>query len=85
MRAFNPMRPRSLSTPKTTRVSHAANSTLAPYRTEDLLQRYAPQAPRLRRFVEREVPIDLTPARRLIGFEAHYEIPLETLDLPDDL
>ncbi|GAA5211987.1 NAD-dependent epimerase/dehydratase family protein [Microbacterium kyungheense] len=63
----------------------AANSTLAPYRTEDLLQRYAPGAPRLRRFVEREVPIDLTPARELIGFEAHHEIPLETLDLPDDL
>jgi nucleoside-diphosphate-sugar epimerase len=60
----------------------AAGNTLAPYRTEDLLKAYAPRAPRLRRFVEREVPIDLTPARRLIGFEARHEVALPTLDLP---
>lgn len=60
----------------------AARNTLAPYRTEDLLETYAPDVPRLRRFVEREVPIDLTPARRLIGFEARHEVDLPTLDLP---
>jgi nucleoside-diphosphate-sugar epimerase len=60
----------------------AANRTNAPYRTEELLEAFAPRAPRLRRFVGREVPIDLTPARELIGFEAHHEIPVPTLDLP---
>lgn len=60
----------------------AANRTNAPYRTEELLDAFAPGTPRLRRFVEREVPIDLTPARELIGFEAHHEIAVPTLDLP---
>lgn len=60
----------------------AANDTLAPYRTEDLLRTFAPDTPRLRRFVGREVPMDLTPARELIGFEAHHEVELPTLDLP---
>ncbi|MFF2452419.1 NAD-dependent epimerase/dehydratase family protein [Isoptericola sp. NPDC058082] len=60
----------------------AADRTLAPYRTEDLLDAYAPQVPRTRRFVGREVPIDLTPARELIGFRAEQEIDLPTLDLP---
>ncbi|WP_112141518.1 NAD-dependent epimerase/dehydratase family protein [Glycomyces dulcitolivorans] len=62
----------------------AANSTVAPYRTEELLEAFAPRAPRLRRFVGREVPIDLTPARELIGFEAHRDLPIPTLDLPAD-
>lgn len=60
----------------------AADATLSPYRTEDLLRRYAPGAPRLRRFIDREVPIDLGPARSLIGFRAAYEIDQETRDLP---
>ncbi|GAA2276573.1 NAD(P)-dependent oxidoreductase [Glycomyces scopariae] len=59
----------------------AANTTVAPYRTEDLLDKFAPGVPRLRRFVGREVPIDLTPARELIGFEAHRDLPIPTLDL----
>jgi len=63
----------------------AANNTLAPYRTEDMLRAFVPGTPRLRRFVEREVPIDLTPARELIGFEAHHEIVVPTLDLPLDI
>jgi nucleoside-diphosphate-sugar epimerase len=62
----------------------AANSTNSPYRTEDLLQRYAPDVPRLRRFVDREVPIDLTPARELIGFQAAHELDIQTLELPSD-
>lgn len=60
----------------------AANTTIAPYRTEDMLRAFVPDTPRLRRFVEREVPMDLTPARALIGFEAHHEIAVSTLDLP---
>ncbi|WP_369372451.1 NAD-dependent epimerase/dehydratase family protein [Promicromonospora sp. Populi] len=63
----------------------AANNTLAPYRTEDMLRAFVPETPRLRRFVEREVPIDLTPARELIGFEAHHEVAIPTLDLPLDI
>jgi nucleoside-diphosphate-sugar epimerase len=62
----------------------AANTTVAPYRTEELLEAFAPRAPRLRRFVGREVPIDLTPARELIGFEARRDLPIPTLDLPAD-
>lgn len=60
----------------------AADDTLSPYRTEELLERFAPDTPRLRRFVEREVPIDLTPARELIGFQARHPLPLPTLELP---
>ncbi|SDT27201.1 NAD-dependent epimerase/dehydratase family protein [Microlunatus soli] len=61
----------------------AADRTNAPYPTEDLLRRFAPQAARCRRFVGREVPIDLTPARQLIGFRAEHELDLPTLPLPD--
>lgn len=54
----------------------AAATTNAPYRTEDLLQAFAPGVPRLRRFVGREVPVDLTVARTLLGFQALYELDL---------
>ncbi|MGC5165405.1 NAD-dependent epimerase/dehydratase family protein [Luteimicrobium sp. DT211] len=63
----------------------AADRTLAPYRTEDLFDAFAPEVTRTRRFVGREVPIDLTPARELIGFRAEHEIDLPTLDLPSGL
>ncbi|HEY5221635.1 MAG TPA: NAD(P)-dependent oxidoreductase [Microbacteriaceae bacterium] len=63
----------------------AANRTNAPYQTEDMLDAFVPDTPRSRRFVEREVPMDLTPARELIGFEARHELDLHTLDLPDGL
>lgn len=58
-----------------------ANTTMAPYRTEDLLDRFAPEVPRSRRFVGREVPIDLTAVRTVLGFEAQHELDLPTLDL----
>lgn len=61
----------------------AADHTLAPYRTDDMLDAFAPGVPRSRGFVDREVPIDLTPARELIGFRAEHELSIETLDLPD--
>ncbi|WP_328994372.1 NAD(P)-dependent oxidoreductase [Kribbella sp. NBC_01245] len=61
----------------------AAPTTNAPYRTEDLLRAFARGVPRLRGFVGREVPMDLTVARTLLGFQAVYELDLgdgEVLD-----
>lgn len=60
----------------------AADTTLVPYRTEELLDRYAGGVPRNRRFVEREVPIDLTRARSLLGFRAEHQLELSTRPLP---
>jgi len=59
----------------------AARTTNAPYETEALLKAFAPGVPRLRRFIGREVPIDLTAARTVLGFEAQYELDLPTLPL----
>ncbi|WP_375426168.1 NAD-dependent epimerase/dehydratase family protein [uncultured Friedmanniella sp.] len=56
----------------------AADTTSVPYPTEDLLERYAPGVPRLRRFVDREVPIDLTRARTLLGFRAEHPLDPST-------
>lgn len=55
-----------------------AGTTNAPYETEALLDAYAPGVPRLRRFVGREVPIDLTAARTVLGFQARHELDLPT-------
>ncbi|HLT61945.1 MAG TPA: NAD(P)-dependent oxidoreductase [Microlunatus sp.] len=60
----------------------AADRTLSSYPTEDLLDAYAPGVPRLRRFVGREVPMDLVPVRTLLGFRAEHELDLPTLPLP---
>ncbi|HEY9290440.1 MAG TPA: NAD(P)-dependent oxidoreductase [Microlunatus sp.] len=60
----------------------AADNTAAPYRTEELLDRYAPGVLRTRTFVGREVPIDLTRSRTLLGFRAEYTVEQETLPLP---
>jgi nucleoside-diphosphate-sugar epimerase len=49
----------------------AAPETLAPYPTEELLGRFHPGVPHPT-FEGRTVPIDLTPARDLLGFEARY-------------
>jgi nucleoside-diphosphate-sugar epimerase len=59
----------------------AADNTNAPYETEALLDAFAPRVPRLRRFIGREVPIDLTPARTVLGFRARHELELPTLPL----
>ncbi|ADB32543.1 NAD-dependent epimerase/dehydratase [Kribbella flavida DSM 17836] len=56
----------------------AANTTNAPYATEELLDAFAPAVPRLRRFSGREVPIDLTAARTVLGFQAQHELDLPT-------
>jgi nucleoside-diphosphate-sugar epimerase len=59
----------------------AADTTIAPYATEDLLDAYAPDVPRSRRFVGREVPIDLTAIRTVLGFRAKHELDLPTIPL----
>jgi nucleoside-diphosphate-sugar epimerase len=56
----------------------AAGTTNAPYETEALLDAFAPGVPRLRRFVGREVPIDLTAVRTVLGFQAQHELDLPT-------
>jgi len=63
----------------------AAPTTSIPYRTDDVLDAIAPDVPRRRRFVGREVPMDLGDAERLIGFSAMHELDLETRDVPADL
>ncbi|MEU4390012.1 NAD(P)-dependent oxidoreductase [Kribbella sp. NPDC023855] len=62
----------------------AAGTTSTPYETEALLDAFAPGVPRLRRFAGREVPIDLTAARTVLGFQARHELELPTLPLPTD-
>ncbi|MFB6723038.1 NAD-dependent epimerase/dehydratase family protein [Kribbella sp. NPDC056345] len=59
----------------------AAGTTNAPYPTESLLDALAPEVPRLRRFIGREVPIDLTAVRTVLGFQAQHELDLPTLEL----
>lgn len=66
----------------THRLFLAADRTLASYPTEALLDAYAPGVLRLRRFVGREVPMDLGPVRSLLGFRAEHELDLPTLSLP---
>ncbi|SDS78263.1 NAD-dependent epimerase/dehydratase family protein [Microlunatus soli] len=51
-----------------------ADDTLLPYPTEQVLDRYAPGILRTRTFVGREVPIDLTRARTLLGFRAEHPV-----------
>jgi nucleoside-diphosphate-sugar epimerase len=53
----------------------AAPETLAPYPTEELLGRFHPGVPHPP-FEGRTVPIDLNPARELLGFEARYPWPV---------
>lgn len=54
----------------------AAPETLAPFPTEWLLDRFLPGVPRRRALPGREVPIDLQPARRLLGFAAEHHYPV---------
>jgi nucleoside-diphosphate-sugar epimerase len=70
------------TTPGAHPVFVAADTTLVPYPTEDLLDRYGRGRPRLRRFVGREVPIDLTLARTLLGFRAEHLLDIEPAPLP---
>jgi nucleoside-diphosphate-sugar epimerase len=60
----------------------AAPTTSLPYPTEEVLDALAPGVPRRRRFLGREVPMDLGDAERLIGFRAEHELELEPRELP---
>ncbi|HEV7648983.1 MAG TPA: NAD(P)-dependent oxidoreductase [Actinophytocola sp.] len=54
-----------------------APETLAPYPTEELLDRFLPGVPRRAPLPGRTVPVDLTAARTLLGFAAEHEYTLE--------
>jgi nucleoside-diphosphate-sugar epimerase len=58
----------------------AAPETLAPYPTEDLLDRFHAGVPRPR-FAGRTVPIDLAPAADLLNFSARHLWPVEEREL----
>ena len=60
----------------------AAPRTLSPFPTEALLDRYHPHVERRRPLPGRTVAIDLEPARRLLGFEAHHELDIIERPLP---
>jgi nucleoside-diphosphate-sugar epimerase len=53
----------------------AAPETLAPYPTQDLVDRFLPGVPHPE-FPGRSVPIDLAPARKLLGFAAEHLWPV---------
>jgi nucleoside-diphosphate-sugar epimerase len=59
-----------------------APQTLAPYPTEELLDRFHPGVPRRTRFPGRAVPVALDAGRRLLGFTAATVLPIPTLPLP---
>ncbi|MEU4197125.1 NAD(P)-dependent oxidoreductase [Kribbella sp. NPDC026611] len=59
----------------------AASNTNTPYETEALLNAYAPDVPRRRRFIGREVPIDLTAVKTALGFQARHELDLPIIPL----
>ncbi len=50
----------------------AAEETLAPYPTEELLAAYHPNVPKRTTFPGRQVPIDMTAARTVLGFTAAH-------------
>jgi nucleoside-diphosphate-sugar epimerase len=50
----------------------AAPETLAPYPTEELIERFLPEVPRRAPLPGRAVPVDLTAARTLLGFTAEH-------------
>lgn len=71
--------------PKGATVMHvAAPTTLMSSDTDALLDLYAPSVPRRRAFEGRTVPVDLSRARRLIGFSAEHHIvpPSSKLSAP---
>ena len=59
----------------------AAPETFRPEPTQDLLERFAPDVTRLRAFIGREVPIDLTAAKTLLGFRAEHLLSGEAPDV----
>jgi nucleoside-diphosphate-sugar epimerase len=62
-------------------VTLAAPSTLAPYPTEALLDRWFPRVPRRTLFPGRTVPMDLSRAAQLLDFTAEHVFPVEEKEL----
>jgi nucleoside-diphosphate-sugar epimerase len=60
----------------------AAPRTLVPYRTAELLDRFHPSAQRRAPLPGRTVPLDLAPAREVLGFTAQFELDLDERPLP---
>ena len=58
----------------------AAERTLVPYPTEALLARFHPASRPVRPMPGRTTPIDLEPARRLLGFSARFELDIAPID-----
>jgi nucleoside-diphosphate-sugar epimerase len=65
----------------------AAPRSIAPYSTEDLLDRYYPEVTRRRPMPGRSAAVDLSRAERILGFTAAYLLPDsdEIRSLPADL
>ncbi|GAA2110137.1 NAD(P)-dependent oxidoreductase [Microlunatus panaciterrae] len=63
----------------------AADSTCVPYPTADLLNAFAADTPKTKAFIGREVPIDLSAVRALLGFRAEHEIEVAEMPLPPHL
>lgn len=62
----------------------AAPHTIVPYPTEALLARFHPASRLVRPMPGRTTPIDLEPARELLGFSARFELEIiPTDELPD--
>jgi nucleoside-diphosphate-sugar epimerase len=63
-------------------VTLAAPTTIAPYPTEALLDRWFPRVPRRTLFPGRTVPMDLSRAAQLLGFTAAHIFPVKERELP---
>jgi len=58
----------------------AAERTIVPYPTEALLARFHPASRLVRPMPGRTTPIDLEPARELLGFSARFELDIAPVD-----
>lgn len=58
----------------------AAERTIVPYPTEALLARFHPASRLMRPIPGRTTPIDLEPARELLGFSARFELDIAQID-----
>jgi nucleoside-diphosphate-sugar epimerase len=63
----------------------AARDSTVPFVTSDMLSLYAPGVPCTRELVGREPAVDLSDARRMLGFEAEFGLGLEPQPLPQEV
>ena len=59
----------------------AAPQTLAPYPTADLVDAFLPGVPRKADLSGRAVPLDVSEAERILGFEARYHFSVEAREI----